>query len=183
MFLRLLRYQGYIGAALVLGGVDCNGPHLYSIYPHGSTDKLPYVTMGQYQPPHCCTGTRSKPGQHMCVNTGNRVQNRCYTEPVCINTELQSLGGTAFKTVLTAAGVSRCSLWFCSSAGGSSVIIDLFYFTIVKVFRSNQNQLIRSRSFKKKKGWTSQMSFRCDWCRWFHLVTQLLGQFDDAVVL
>nr|XP_046188104.1 proteasome subunit beta type-7-like [Oncorhynchus gorbuscha] len=39
-------YQGHIGAALVLGGMDCNGPHLYSIYPHGSTDKLPYVTMG-----------------------------------------------------------------------------------------------------------------------------------------
>lgn len=31
----------------MLGGVDCNGPHLYSIYPHGSTDKLPYVTMGE----------------------------------------------------------------------------------------------------------------------------------------
>lgn len=43
----MCRYQGYIGAALVLGGVDCNGPHLYSIYPHGSTDKLPYVTMGE----------------------------------------------------------------------------------------------------------------------------------------
>ncbi|XP_072287487.1 proteasome subunit beta type-7 [Pyxicephalus adspersus] len=42
----LFRYQGYIGAALVLGGVDCTGPHLYSIYPHGSTDRLPYVTMG-----------------------------------------------------------------------------------------------------------------------------------------
>ncbi|XP_064147521.1 proteasome subunit beta type-7 isoform X2 [Loxodonta africana] len=42
----LFRYQGYIGAALVLGGVDITGPHLYSIYPHGSTDKLPYVTMG-----------------------------------------------------------------------------------------------------------------------------------------
>nr|AFM90530.1 proteasome subunit beta type-7-like protein [Callorhinchus milii] len=42
----LFRYQGYISAALVLGGVDCAGPHLYSIYPHGSTDKLPYVTMG-----------------------------------------------------------------------------------------------------------------------------------------
>ncbi|XP_069744481.1 proteasome subunit beta type-7 [Narcine bancroftii] len=42
----LFRYQGYIGAALVLGGVDCSGPHLYSIYPHGSTDTLPYVTMG-----------------------------------------------------------------------------------------------------------------------------------------
>ncbi|XP_015422587.1 PREDICTED: proteasome subunit beta type-7 isoform X2 [Myotis davidii] len=41
----LFRYQGYIGAALVLGGVDITGPHLYSIYPHGSTDKLPYVTM------------------------------------------------------------------------------------------------------------------------------------------
>jgi len=43
------RYQGYIGAALVLGGVDVTGPHLYSIYPHGSTDKLPYVTIGK-----CC---------------------------------------------------------------------------------------------------------------------------------
>lgn len=43
----ITRYQGYIGAALVLGGVDVTGPHLYSIYPHGSTDKLPYVTMGK----------------------------------------------------------------------------------------------------------------------------------------
>ncbi|XP_045197899.1 proteasome subunit beta type-7-like [Mercenaria mercenaria] len=42
----LFRYQGYISAALVLGGVDVTGPHLYSIHPHGSTDKLPYVTMG-----------------------------------------------------------------------------------------------------------------------------------------
>ncbi|XP_059477376.1 proteasome subunit beta type-7 [Neocloeon triangulifer] len=42
----LFRYQGYIGAALVLGGVDNTGPHLYSIHPHGSSDKLPYTTMG-----------------------------------------------------------------------------------------------------------------------------------------
>jgi len=43
---RLFQYQGYISAALVLGGVDVTGPHLYTIYPHGSTDKLPYATMG-----------------------------------------------------------------------------------------------------------------------------------------
>merc|ERR1719410_1976315 len=42
----LFRYQGYISAALVLGGCDINGPHLYQIYPHGSTSKLPYTTMG-----------------------------------------------------------------------------------------------------------------------------------------
>jgi 20S proteasome subunit beta 2 len=35
-----------VGAALVLGGVDATGPHLFTIHPHGSTDKLPYVTMG-----------------------------------------------------------------------------------------------------------------------------------------
>ena len=40
------RYQGNVGAALVLGGVDATGPHLFTIHPHGSTDKLPYVTMG-----------------------------------------------------------------------------------------------------------------------------------------
>ena len=42
----LFKYQGQISAALVLGGMDINGPALYSIYPHGSVDKLPYVTMG-----------------------------------------------------------------------------------------------------------------------------------------
>mmetsp|Transcript_32309 Transcript_32309/g.73262 ORF Transcript_32309/g.73262 Transcript_32309/m.73262 type:complete len:308 (+) Transcript_32309:65-988(+) len=42
----LFRYQGYVSAALVLGGVDHHGPHLYQIYPHGSTGKLPYTTMG-----------------------------------------------------------------------------------------------------------------------------------------
>ncbi|KAJ3478250.1 hypothetical protein NLI96_g9883 [Meripilus lineatus] len=42
----LFQYQGHIGAALVLGGVDATGPQLFTIHPHGSTDKLPYVTMG-----------------------------------------------------------------------------------------------------------------------------------------
>jgi len=42
----LFRYQGHIGAALILGGVDHLGPHLFNIYPHGSSDNLPYCTMG-----------------------------------------------------------------------------------------------------------------------------------------
>ena len=35
-----------MSAALVLGGVDFRGPHLFTVYPHGSTDALPYATMG-----------------------------------------------------------------------------------------------------------------------------------------
>jgi 20S proteasome subunit beta 2 len=42
----LFRYQGYIGAYLVVAGVDSTGPHLFMVYAHGSTDKLPYSTMG-----------------------------------------------------------------------------------------------------------------------------------------
>lgn len=42
----LYRYQGHVSAALVLGGVDNTGSYIYSIHPHGSTDKLPYTTMG-----------------------------------------------------------------------------------------------------------------------------------------
>uniref|UniRef100_A0A7S4CR87 Proteasome subunit beta n=1 Tax=Eutreptiella gymnastica TaxID=73025 RepID=A0A7S4CR87_9EUGL len=42
----LFRYQGHVSAALVLGGVDVNGPYLSTVAPHGSTDRLPYVTMG-----------------------------------------------------------------------------------------------------------------------------------------
>ncbi|KAF1811169.1 N-terminal nucleophile aminohydrolase [Eremomyces bilateralis CBS 781.70] len=42
----LFRYQGHIGAYLVVAGVDPTGPHLFTVHAHGSTDKLPYVTMG-----------------------------------------------------------------------------------------------------------------------------------------
>mmetsp|Transcript_114750 Transcript_114750/g.199594 ORF Transcript_114750/g.199594 Transcript_114750/m.199594 type:complete len:281 (-) Transcript_114750:251-1093(-) len=42
----LFKYQGHVSAALVLGGVDVNGPYLSTVAPHGSTDRLPYVTMG-----------------------------------------------------------------------------------------------------------------------------------------
>ncbi|TSK20282.1 Tenascin [Bagarius yarrelli] len=42
----LFRYQGHIGSSLIIGGVDANGFHLYSIYPHGSYDKLPFTAMG-----------------------------------------------------------------------------------------------------------------------------------------
>ena len=42
----LYKYQGNVSAALVMGGVDVHGPHLYSIHPHGSTQSLPYTTMG-----------------------------------------------------------------------------------------------------------------------------------------
>jgi 20S proteasome subunit beta 2 len=42
----LFRYQGYVGAYLVVAGVDPTGSHLFTVHAHGSTDKLPYVTMG-----------------------------------------------------------------------------------------------------------------------------------------
>ncbi|VDL60168.1 unnamed protein product [Hymenolepis diminuta] len=42
----LFKYQGHVGAACILGGVDNFGPHLYGIAPHGSSDKLPYTAMG-----------------------------------------------------------------------------------------------------------------------------------------
>ena len=42
----LFKYQGHIGAYLVVAGVDPTGIHLFTVHSHGSTDKLPYVTMG-----------------------------------------------------------------------------------------------------------------------------------------
>jgi len=42
----LYRYQGHVGCALIIGGVDTTGRHLYAIAPHGSTDKVPFLTMG-----------------------------------------------------------------------------------------------------------------------------------------
>merc|ERR1712083_954294 len=42
----LFRYQGHIGAYLILAGADVEGGHLYTIHAHGSTDKIPYTAMG-----------------------------------------------------------------------------------------------------------------------------------------
>lgn len=42
----LFRYQGHMGASLIVGGVDVDGCHLYSVYPHGSYDKLPFLSAG-----------------------------------------------------------------------------------------------------------------------------------------
>ena len=40
------RFQGHVSAALVLGGVDVEGAHIFTVYPHGSVDRLPYAAMG-----------------------------------------------------------------------------------------------------------------------------------------
>jgi 20S proteasome subunit beta 2 len=42
----LHRYQGHVGAALILGGFDVKGPQLVSISPWGNCSYLPYCTMG-----------------------------------------------------------------------------------------------------------------------------------------
>ena len=42
----LFRYMGHIGAALIVGGVDINGPKLVSISPYGNSMHLPFTTMG-----------------------------------------------------------------------------------------------------------------------------------------
>ena len=42
----LFRYQGYIGAYLILAGVDPTGSHLHSISAHGNQDSGPYMALG-----------------------------------------------------------------------------------------------------------------------------------------
>ena len=42
----LFRYQGYIGAALIIGGIDVNGPQIVNISPYGNSMRVPYTTMG-----------------------------------------------------------------------------------------------------------------------------------------
>lgn len=42
----LFGYRGHVGAHLIVGGVDEAGVHLYGVHSHGSTDSLPYTTLG-----------------------------------------------------------------------------------------------------------------------------------------
>lgn len=43
---QLHRYQGHIGTALIVGGVDPKGAHICSISPYGTSDYLPFIAMG-----------------------------------------------------------------------------------------------------------------------------------------
>lgn len=42
----LFRYQGQVGAYLIIGGVDASGPQLYSVSNHGYIYHAPYMTNG-----------------------------------------------------------------------------------------------------------------------------------------
>ncbi|CAK9297077.1 unnamed protein product [Gordionus sp. m RMFG-2023] len=42
----LFRHGGHLGVGFIIGGVDLTGSHLYSVAPHGSTDKLPFMASG-----------------------------------------------------------------------------------------------------------------------------------------
>lgn len=42
----LFQYQGHVGAALIVGGYDKKGPQLCSVAPHGSSDSVPFMSMG-----------------------------------------------------------------------------------------------------------------------------------------
>ncbi|GME93525.1 unnamed protein product [[Candida] boidinii] len=42
----LFKYQGHIGAYLIVAGVDPSGSHLFSIHAHGSTDIGYYLSLG-----------------------------------------------------------------------------------------------------------------------------------------
>ncbi|KAG7457606.1 hypothetical protein MATL_G00228870 [Megalops atlanticus] len=42
----LFRHRGQISAMLLLGGVDCTGPHIFTVGPYGSVNKAPFATMG-----------------------------------------------------------------------------------------------------------------------------------------
>jgi 20S proteasome subunit beta 2 len=42
----LFRFQGRFRAHFIYGGVDNDGPHIFAVHPHGSTDRVPYATLG-----------------------------------------------------------------------------------------------------------------------------------------
>ncbi|XP_033290091.2 proteasome subunit beta type-10 isoform X2 [Orcinus orca] len=45
----LFRYRGYVGASLIVGGVDFTGQQLYCVHPHGSYSRLPFTAQGSGQ--------------------------------------------------------------------------------------------------------------------------------------
>ena len=60
----------------MLGGVDSTGPNLYTVHAHGSTDKLPYVSMG--------SGSLAAMAKFEDRYRPNMEVRECVCVPVCI---------------------------------------------------------------------------------------------------
>lgn len=104
----LFKYQGHVSAALVLGGCDLNGPHLFHIYPHGSTSKLPYVTMGS--------------GSLAAMSVFETGWSRDMEEPAAIELVKQAIHAGIFNDLGSGSNVD-ITVIRKKSAGGNTTIL------------------------------------------------------------
>mmetsp|Transcript_16678 Transcript_16678/g.38482 ORF Transcript_16678/g.38482 Transcript_16678/m.38482 type:complete len:273 (+) Transcript_16678:39-857(+) len=99
----LFRHQGYISAALVVGGVDITGPSLFTVHPHGSVDQLPFVTMGSGS---LCAMAVYEAGYQENLGKEDAIKLVRASIESGINNDLGS-GSNCDITVITPAGVER----------------------------------------------------------------------------
>lgn len=90
------RYQGHVGSSLIIGGTDVTGAHLYSVYPHGSYDKLPYLTMGTSSCPSCLlvpwTAQQQHSSNNVCVCVCSSRLRGCSSH-LCVGGQIQTKHG------------------------------------------------------------------------------------------
>lgn len=75
------RYQGHVGASLIVGGVDLTGPQLYGVHPHGSYSRLPFAALGERFSPFSMNPA-PRPLPHVCPAMG-RLQLTSDAPPAC----------------------------------------------------------------------------------------------------
>lgn len=69
-----------MGASLVVGGVDLNGPQLYDVHPHGSYSRLPFTALGEpFHPFHTDPASATQPSR--CVPQQLTADLRCPFPP------------------------------------------------------------------------------------------------------
>lgn len=79
----LFKYQGHVGAALVLGGVDLNGPHLYSVRRFLVALTTPPATRLRWpRPGHARCSSQAHPNSLQTCTYGADRASKCVRRPV-----------------------------------------------------------------------------------------------------
>jgi len=128
----LFRYQGQVGAYLVLGGYDINGPQLFTVAAHGSTDKLPYVTLGS--------------GSMAAMSVFETRWKAGMTRQEAIDLVVDSIEAGIFNDLGSGSNVDICAI----EKEGS----DMY-----RNYRKPNERVLKELSYKPRKGATAVRSF------------------------
>ena len=174
----LFRHQGHLGAYLVVAGVDPTGVHLFTVHSHGSTDKLPYVTLG--------SGSLAAMSVFESQWKKNLTQGEA--EVLCSEAILagifNDLGSGSNVDVCVITPEKVCSSNSPSPSGARKLTFTLFQATLKRNLLTPNERVPKEQSYKFERGATGilkEQSFSRAELKKYITIVDISGKAEGTV--